>query len=169
MTTNETLAATLDQLGVYFVSGDSKDQMEEILSPDELLCGLASNSEARMRLALIPLFLKNAQYVVYVSESLNRLAPDQQNILRCYYTAAQLLQEKYSSHLNTLFGSSPPLPDLFEEVLGLDKTKSADERLKELARQQARLSGKSLNWYGTYEHAYDRLIKHTKKRTQWQL
>ena len=169
MTTNEALAATLDQLGVRFISSEMDIPTEELLSPEDLLCGLARSNEARMRLALIPLFLRHSHYALQVSESLNRLPPTQQNILRCYYTAAHLLQQKYFSQINDLFETSQALPDLFERTLGLDKTKSADERLKQLAKQQAKLSGRPINWYGTYEHAYDRLVHHTKKRKQWQL
>ncbi|MCP4428467.1 MAG: hypothetical protein GY803_28620 [Chloroflexi bacterium] len=121
-----------------------------------------------MRLALIPLFLTHPKYAAYVSEALNRLPPAQQNLLRCYYTAAQLLQQKYQTQLTNLFGACPPLPALFETDLKLDGTEPADIRLQRLAKLQAQISGRPINWYGTYEHAYTRFTRHTRRRMQWQ-
>ena len=168
ITTEAALAATLDQLGVHFVAGQT-DGWVETIAPDVLLCGLASSDEARMRLALIPLFLKHPHYAVYVTEALNLLTPAQQQFLRCYYTAAQLLQQKYRSQLTALFGNCSPLPALFEHALEIDKVESADVRLRQLAKRQAQLSGRPINWYGTYEHAYARLVRHEKQIKQWQL
>jgi hypothetical protein len=88
--------------------------------------------------------------------------------LRCYYTAAQLLQQKHYQTLTELFGNLTILPPLFEDSLNLDSTESPDVRLQQLGREQARLTGCPLNWYGAYELAYKRLVQHTQKRLQWQ-
>jgi hypothetical protein len=168
MPPNTILAATLEQMGIHFVAVQTDWQVEPVAPPDILLCGLASSHEARMRLALIPLFLKKPEYAVYVTEALRHLAPAPQQLLRCYYTAARLLQQKYRSQLITLFGNFPSLPALFEGALGLDDAESADIRLQQLAERQAQLSGRPINWYGTYEHAYTRLTRHVIQRMQWQ-
>lgn len=167
MTTNATLATTLDQLGVHFIVGHSEAQPEIAESPVALLRGLASNDEARLRLALIPLFLKRPEYAAHVENALPGLSPTAQHFLCCYYTAAQLLQQKHYQTLTELFGNLAILPSLFEETLNLDSTKSPDARLQQLGREQAGLIGKPLNWYGTYEHAYMRLVQHSRKRLQW--
>ncbi len=167
MTTSALLATTLDQLGVYFIAGPTGESNEFIESPHALLCGLASSDEARMRLALIPLFLQYPHYAKYIPWGLQHLTPAQQQLLRCYYTAAQLLQQKYRSQLTTYLGSVAFLPDLFGSALGLDSDKSPDARLRQLADRQAQLSGKAINWYGTYEHAYARLLTHAKWRKRW--
>jgi len=163
---NEALAATLDQLGVHFVAGQTDGQVETVTPPDALLCGLASSDEARMRLALIPLFLEHPGYAVYVIEALSHLTPAQQQFLRCYYAAARLLQQKYRSQLTAVLGSRAPLPALFEG-LGLDETESPDARLRQLGKRQAQLNGRPINWYGTYEHAYTRLVRQAKRRKKW--
>ncbi|HFC12286.1 MAG TPA: hypothetical protein ENJ56_05525 [Anaerolineae bacterium] len=167
MTTQAALVGTLEKIGVHFVAGQANGQ-DESMPLDTLLLGLARSDEARMRLALIPVFLKNPDCAAYVTDVLSRLAPSQQNLLRCYYTAAQLLQQKYAAQLALLFGSQEPLPALFADILQLEHGKSADSRLRQLAQRQAQLSGKLLNWYGTYEYAYTRLVRHAEKRMQWQ-
>jgi hypothetical protein len=168
MTTNATLAASLDQLGVHFIAGQPDARPETAKSPLALLRGLASSNEARLRLALIPLFLKRPEYALHVEETLPILSLTAKHFLRCYYTAAQLLQQKHYQTLTELFGSLAILPSLFERTFNLDSTESPDVRLQQLARQQARLSGLPFNWYGTYEHAYNRLVQHSQRRLQWQ-
>ena len=116
MTAIATLAATLDQLGVYFIAGEPDALPETAESPLALLRGLASSNEARLRLALIPLFLKRPEYALHVEEALPILSPTAQHFLRCYYTAAQLLQQKYIQTLTQLFGNLPILPSLFEST-----------------------------------------------------
>jgi hypothetical protein len=159
---------TLKELGVHFVVPQNNEKNKIIESPVSLLSNLASSNEARVRLALIPLFIQHPDYSQHVQEALKHLAPPQQKLLRCYYTAAQLLQKKYRQELEKFLGQQNMLPTLFEEKLKLDNKKSPDFRLHQLAQKQARLSGKPINWYGTYEHAYTRLERHTKARREWQ-
>lgn len=159
MTIDSALTAALDKLGVHFIAGQTERQAAANVSPPVLLRSLASSDEARLRLALIPLFLKRPQYADYVTEAMNQLPPPQQQLLRCYYTAARLLQQKYHSQLTFLMEKRPSLPALFDEMLGITAIESPDARLQQLAKRQAQLSGKPLNWYGTYEHAYRRLAR----------
>lgn len=169
MSTTATLAYTLEQIGVHFIARPANESVDSILPPDSLLCGLASSDEARMRLSLIPLFLSHPHYAGYVAGALAHLTLDQQQLLRCYYTAAQLLQQKYHAELTELFGDSTPLPALFDETLGIDAVGLDNGRLQQLAQRQAQLSGRSINWYGTYEHAYTRMTRHARVRKEWQL
>ena len=164
---NTILTATLDSLGVHFIAGQPDLTPEIAESPVALLRGLASSNEARLRLALIPLFLKRPEYALHVENALTGLSPTAQHFLRCYYTAAQILQQKHYQTLTELFDNLAILPSLFEDTLNLDSTESPDARLQQLAREQARLVGKLLNWYGTYEHAYTRLVQHSRRRLQW--
>ncbi len=166
MTTNAMLAHTLEQIGVHFIR-TTDEPVDAITSPDMLLRGLASSDEARMRLSLIPLFLNHPHYAGYVVDVLTHLTLAQQQLLRCYYTAAQLLQQKYYPQLIKLFGNNMALPSLFDNTLGIDDVGSPDKRLRQLAGRQAQLSGKPLNWYGTYEHAYTRLTHTRLTRLQY--
>lgn len=168
MTTDTMLAVTLEQLDVHFVVAPRDKGVEATASPVALLAGLATSEEARMRLALIPLFLRRPQYAAYVTETLRHLTVAQQDLLRCYYTAAQLLQQIHHRELTALYRKSAWLPDMFEDVLNLICEESADVRLQQLADQQSELTGRQLNWYGTYQHAYTRLVRHEKQRQKWQ-
>lgn len=159
--TTKELTATLDHLGVHFVMGEMDcDLSTAIDSPTDLLIGLASSNEARIRLALVPLFLRHPHHADYVHSALAELPNSQSDTLRCFYTAAQLLQEKYHAQLLKFFGESSTLPSLFKQELELERVACPDSRLLQLAKRQADLTGKPLNWYGTYQHAYNRLIKY---------
>ena len=103
--TNAILTTTLNQLGVHFIAGRADTHPEIAESPVALLRGLASSDEARLRLALIPLFLKRPEYALHVENALTGLSPTAQHFLRCYYTAAQLLQQKHYQTLTELFGN----------------------------------------------------------------
>ncbi len=166
--TNTILTTSLERLGVHFIAGQPDLASETAESPVALLRGLASSNESRLRLALIPLFLRRPEYALQVVVALSGLSRQPEHFLRCYYTAAQLLQEKYYKTLTELFDNLPILPALFDDALNLDSAASADARLHQLAEEQARLTGKPLNWYGTYEHAYKRLVQHSRRRLQWQ-
>lgn len=163
------LAATLERLDVHFLAPIGNAEVEPLVSPHTLLLGLTSSSEARIRLALIPLFLRRPQYSDYVFKVTDELENDHHHTLCCFYTAARLLQQKYSEPLVELFGDSSDLPSLFDHVLDIDDALCPDTCLRQLAEKQACLSGKPLNWYGTYEHAYTRLIRHAEFRKQWQI
>lgn len=168
MIRNSAVIATLEELGVHFFASQTDVGSKTLVSPETLIYNLASSKEARMRLALIPLFLKHPHYAEYVKKTLANLSLSHQDLLRCYYTAAQLLQIKYRAELLELFGQQDYLPVLFDDSLKLDDTESPDTRLHQLARRQAELSGRAINWYGTYKHAYTRLTRHTKWNKQWQ-
>ena len=162
------LATTLERLGVHFIAGKPDSDSEAAESPVALLRGLASSDESRMRLALIPLFLRRPEYALHVEAALSGLPHQAQHFLHCYYTAAQLLQQKYYQTLVELFGNLAILPALFEDALNLAVAGSPDGRLQQLGQVQAHLTGKPLNWQGTYEHAYTRLVQHSRRRLQWQ-
>jgi len=75
-------------------------------------------------------------------------------------TAAHLLQQKYWQRLHALFGDSPTLPDLFAAELGLPAFIDPDHGLQRLAERHRQLSGRTINWLGTYEHGAQRLLIH---------
>ncbi|MCB0037443.1 MAG: hypothetical protein KDE51_25605, partial [Anaerolineales bacterium] len=127
--TDAQLAAQLEQLGIYFVANDTP-QIDIQVAPDSLLSGLASSPQARLRLALIPLFLKCPHLATAVRPAMKQIDAAAQLTLRCYFTAAQLLQEIHQDTLHELFGTQVPLPALFNSLLGLDETKTAAERLQ---------------------------------------
>ena len=62
MISPDELVAELNALGVRLLTGGSTPRRTRTLPPADLLAALASNSEARLRLALIPLLLVRAEY-----------------------------------------------------------------------------------------------------------
>ncbi len=136
-----------------------------VLEPAHLIASLAQSGDARVRLSLIPLFLRHPGFSSKV-ESADRLVGSQTNaslFLRFYYTAAILLQRKYRERLAKIFGNQPRLPDLFSSRLGILLDENPDQALFHLAERHKILSERRINWLETYEHGAERLIKHMEK------
>lgn len=167
MFTNDQLVGLLDQWDVHFLAGGSPPIQAQAIHPSQLLAALATSDEARLRLAIIPFLLRHPEIVVELPVMREQLPEDAQLVLKCYYTAAHLLQQKYRSRLQALFGHAPLLPNLFGNELGLQPLQSIDEQLLALAQAQRTLSGRSLNWLGTYEHGAQRLLRHYEQKQRW--
>lgn len=144
--TGEQLADALNSLGVRFIMGESKRDKTLYRQPVLLLTALAQSGEARLRLVLIPLFLEHPEFAEYAQEAAGRLEFSARLTLQCYYTAAFCLQR-------ILPVSGRLLPDLFSGELNLRLGGDAEENLRALAERQRELSGASVNWLGTYQHA----------------
>lgn len=164
---NAALAAELDRLGIAFVRASTEDRLPVPPPPDALLAALAASNEARMRMALIPLFLARPEFAKASTGVVNCL-PDKDRItLICYYTAAMLLQRKYARPLADMGIIQAGLPDLYGQELGLPARGEADLLLIRLAERHAELSGRPLNWYGTYEHALRHYIRRVQRESAW--
>lgn len=153
---NSDLVDALNSLNVHFLSGGSGATFEA--QPETLISGLAESNESRVRLALIPLFLHHPEFCEVVSSVVSTLSQAAQIYLEVFYTAAHLFQQKYENELAVYFGKQLKLPDLFSEKLNILGAEP-DKRLDSLAQQHASLSGRSINWLGTYEHAAERTLK----------
>lgn len=163
----EELLSALVALEIVFLQGT--EAAESISLPlEQLIANLAESSEARIRLALIPLFLRHPDLASDLADIASHLSDSAQVILACYYSAAYNLQQKYADRLEKLFGLQRSLPDLFSQKLGISAKQSPEAQLKELAIRQSELSGRQINWLGTYEHAAQRFISYLEKRQQWQ-
>ena len=66
-------------------------------STPRLIAELAKSNEARLRLALIPLFLKHPEFAAHVRKTATSLNKTARTTLQCYYSAAVCLQQKYRS------------------------------------------------------------------------
>ena len=110
---NTQLADALNRLDVEFLHPGQNKSEGVPYTPEALISGLSCSSEARLRLALIPLFLQHPQLASVAPAALDKLPRAAQITLRCYYCAAVFLQQKYRKRLETLFGSQPHLPPLF--------------------------------------------------------
>jgi hypothetical protein len=160
--TDDQLVSELWARDVRFLMG-RQTTPEPLLDPAHLIASLAQSKDARVRLSLIPLFLRHPEFSSEALKADGNLSPSNQLYLRFYYTATVLLQQKYLERLVNIFGEQIPLPDLFSEKLGFALGADPDETLVRLGKHHQVLSGERLNWIGTYEHAAERLIKHVEK------
>jgi len=144
--TGNQLTDALRALDVNFILGGKSQQAFLHKTPARLIAALAESGESRLRLSLIPLFLEHPEFAARVKAVAKKLSPPARLTLQCYYTAAVWLAQKYQPH-----GAS--LPDRFSHELGLTPTADVDENLRELAQRHKELSGRRINWLGTYQHA----------------
>lgn len=160
------LVDALNTIGVLFLRGGLGSHRE--MGSDTLLAALAASLEARLRLALIPLLLAHPEFSEDVDAALQSLSSEAAIVLRCYYTAAHWLQAKYRTRIGSLFGDQPALPDLFGDELGLVGQSRPDIALRSLALCQQKLSGREINWLGTYEHAAQNWLRFMEYEDRWQ-
>ncbi|MCX6053325.1 MAG: hypothetical protein NTZ74_00125 [Chloroflexi bacterium] len=150
---SEYLITALRVLGVDFIMGQQLEKGSLYKKPVSLIAALAKSAEARLRLSLIPLFLKHPEFSEYVSSVSKKLGPIARITFQCYYTAAVWLQKQNHTQLDALIGPKPSLPDYFSRDLGLEITTDFEENLRSLALRQQILSNTQVNWFGTYQHA----------------
>jgi hypothetical protein len=162
------LIIELDRLGVNFLQGETTAAITAPLTPANVIIQLVMSAEARLRLALIPLLLRHPEFADDIRWVVTQVPPAAQLVIKCYYTAAHLLQQKYQSRLEALFGDSALLPDLFTIELGLPNFSTPNQGLQVLAERHRSLSGRAINWLGTYEHGAQRLLTHGERKLLWQ-
>ena len=143
--TGHQLTNALHVLDVKFIFGGDSNDASLHKKPACLIAALAESDEARLRLALIPLFLQHPEFAPHVREAAKQLKPPARLTLQCYYTAAVFLAQIH--HLSSI------LPDYFSQDVQLKITNDPQVNLRALANQQRVLSGESVNWLGTYQHA----------------
>ena len=166
--TGAQLANALHALDVDFVLSNKDKTSPLKRRPLQLIISLAESDESRLRLSLIPLFLRHPEYAKYVNSALKVTSPAASLTLQCYYTAAVWLQRKYQERLIPLIGKKTALPNLFSKELPVSAKKNPDTNLESLARKHQELSKKRINWLGTYEHGAQRFILHLEKQKTWQ-
>lgn len=163
--TSTQLVDALNTLGVPFIRGGSGAAYA--MSPSLLIAGLAASDEARLRLALIPLLLSHPEFAVDIKASIGQLSPAHATTLRCYYTAAYWLQTRYQVRIERCFDAVQLLPDLFCTELGVPTDVTAEQALRSLATRQQELTGRILNWYGTYEHGLKTWLSYLELQRRW--
>ncbi len=162
---NELIGA-LNALGVPFLAGGEAVGASP-LPPARLLAALAEQTDARLRLAIVPLLLCQPEFAHAVPAAVANLVEPARTNLKLFYTAAVLLQQEYAGQLHKLLGRREPLPDLFSKELQVPSSGSLESRLRRLGERHRDLSSLAANWVGTYRYAAERLIKRLKREAQW--
>lgn len=134
--TNTILTTSLERLGVHFIAGQPHLALEKTAeSPVALLRDWPAAMNPGCAWHWFH-FFSDTEYALQVVVASSGLSRQPEYFLRCYYTAAQLLQEKCYKTLTELFGNLPILPALFDDALNLDSAASADARLHQLAESK---------------------------------
>jgi hypothetical protein len=168
MYTADHLNSELHRLGVNFVAGDSQGELFDRLSPAELLAGLAAQTDARMRSAIIAMLLQLPGFGDQAHAALKMLAGPQRLTFQLYVTAAHILQLIYFDDLERVLGPFQMLPDLYSEEFQLQpKDRPPEDLLKQVASRHQDISGLPINWDGTYHHAARRVIARLEKEKEW--
>ena len=161
------LLSDMNRIGVHFLVGDDHPGLAVPITPAQLLGGLAAQSDARLRLALIAVLLQHPEYAKDTPDALEILDDTQRLTFKLYYTAAHFLQLVYKNQLQDVLGQFLWLPDKYSAELNLMEDGAAKVQLKRLAKRHQEITGLSLNWYGTYNHAAKRVIARLKVEEVW--
>ena len=161
------LTAELQAHGLYYLVGQQHVPAVCRLKSDELIAELTQQQDARLRSALIPLFLQQSQLVDVLPLALSHLDIYGQTTLKIYYTVAVILQHEFASDLQRHLPYWRHLPDRYSDELGIVQEASCDERLRQIGEIHTRLTGLVVNWPGTYRHAAKNLIQRLELDVRW--
>lgn len=170
ITAEEKLVAELELLGIRYLSRQTPYRSDKIRSPEALLADLVRQPSARVRAAVIAVFLSHPEYADAVPAALRRLHPPERLTLQSFYLAAVLLQQEHAHRLRPFLSSRWRwLPELREASaeLKVPAKGTPRERLVVLGREHRRLAQAAVNWTGTYEQAAGRLLRQWEAETQW--
>jgi hypothetical protein len=123
--TRETLVAELRKRGVAYLAPSDAAATERISSDDAFLVALLDQPDSRLRLALVPLFIRHPALASCVSLLVNQIDQALAVELQTLYMAAVYLQRLWKTRLGFYLDNIQLLPDLFSQQLELPP---ADER-----------------------------------------
>ena len=115
----ETLVAELRQLGVTYLAPSDAVASTKLPSNDALLAAILDQSDFRLKLALIPLFIRRPDLAQRVPPLVDRLDASLSLELQTLYTAAVYLQRLWKTRLEFYLTQTTFLPDLYSRTLGL--------------------------------------------------
>lgn len=128
------------------------------LLPAELLAALCDHPEARMKMAMIALLLRQPSFGQYVPDAFTLVK--NKAYFQCYTTAAFYLQQLYQNELTRYFGAQPFLQNWFAALFQTAPNASAEQGLQTVAVQQAHWVNPFTNWLGGYQHVAQRMLRH---------
>jgi hypothetical protein len=163
------LVAALRERGIrYLAPSDPQAGDAAALAPQELIADLAAQTDTRLRLSLIPLFILYPEWSDLVPRAAAQLdGPVQTELMACY-TAAVYLQRQWNIRLGLYLPAVSALPDWFSERMGLP---SPEERhgkvgLHALADWHAAHSPYPFNWLASYQRVMEQLFDQLKQEAR---
>jgi hypothetical protein len=121
----DTLVAELKTRGITFLAPSDARSTEIIASDEDLMVALLDQSDARLHLALVTLFIRQPHLADCVPALVKKISPSQALELQTLYMAAVYLQRLWQTRLGLYLGHFSLLPDLYSHQLNLPP---ADER-----------------------------------------
>ena len=125
----ETLVAKLRENGITYLAPSDAVATEVIPSADALILAILEQPDARLKLALIPLFMRQPEVAQRVPGLVEQFEPPLALELQTYYMAAVYLHRRWKSRLGLYLTVNRTLPDLYSQQLGLS---GADEAFGKL-------------------------------------
>ncbi len=166
--TADELVGVLDALDVHFLSGGVDSSRTRPVQPRELFAELATQEDARLQLAIIPLLLRHPEFAESAHEATAHLPDRPRHTLQLFYTAAVFLQRQHYTILTRLVDSPQPLlPNDYADEYGLPSEDDPSLSLRLLGQKHAELSGLAINWTGAYQHAANRFISRLEHEALW--
>lgn len=160
----ETLIAALRAWGIRYLAPSDAVATEALPSEQALIIALVEQSDLRLQMALVPLFVRNPNLHTVVAELVNRLAPNFAVELQTYYMAAVYLQRLWEIRLGFYLDNCVLLPDLYSQTMGLPP---AEERfgkpgLYDLAEAWKERSPYSFNYLASLTKTIDLFFEQLK-------
>lgn len=147
----ETLVAELRERGVAYLAPSDARVENPPPSDEALIAALLAQPDARLRMGLVPLFLRHPHLAEEVAGLAGRLDSDLRLESQTYYQAAVYLQRLWRSRLGFYLDANTTLPDLFSGEMGLP---SPDERYGKVG-----LYALADAWQARSRFPYDRLAE----------
>lgn len=161
----ETLVAALRERGVdYLTPADAK--ADRSMDEKTLITHLAGHPDARLRQALIGLFLLNPHLAKYAPLLRSKLPQPAAIELTAFYMAAVYLQQMWLFRFNRYLGSFEKLPTLFKEELCLPDPNEEYGKvgLIALAEWHQSFSGHRFNHLSEYQGVADLVFQSLKMK-----
>jgi hypothetical protein len=160
---HEALVAALRERGVDYLT-PSDAELDQPIDDESLIASLATHPEARLRQALIALFLLQPQLAPFVPRLRSELDLRAAQELVAYYMAAMYLQTMWRTRLSYYLESFSELPDYFSGELNLPTAKALYGKagLHALADWHASQSPFRFNHLSAYEGIADLLFQRLK-------
>ncbi len=121
----ETLVAKLRENGITYLAPSDAVATEVIPSVEVLILAILEQPDARLKLALIPLFMRQTELAQQVPVLVEQLDPPLALELQTYYMAAVYLHRRWQRRLGLYLTVNQPLPDLYSQQLGLSPADEA--------------------------------------------
>jgi hypothetical protein len=157
----ETLVAAIREQGLTYLAPSDAKPTETLDSEEDLVTAVLNQSDSRLQLALVNLFILRPDLAEYVPTLVEKLPAAQALDLQTLYMAAVYLQRLWYIRLGFYLGDISLLPDLYSRQL---KLPPADERfgkagLHALAEAWSARSPYPFNWSASLNKTMELLFE----------